>query len=65
MLLNDHVDEVDTDPELDPRLRRGGLIAFSHPPLHLHSAADGIHYTRKLRQETAAGVLYDPPPCAH
>src|SRR5215831_2054258 len=32
------------------------------PPLHLDSAADGIHYAQKLRQEAVPGVLYDPPP---
>jgi hypothetical protein len=62
MLLNDHIAKVDTNPELDSRLWSDVLVAFSHSSLHLDSAADGIHYTRKLRQEAVSGVLYNPPP---
>src|SRR5215471_1999866 len=59
MFLSDHVAEIDPDTEPDPALLRHLGLAQSHSPLHLHSTTDGIHHTRKFRQEAVAGVLHD------
>ena len=62
MLLNDHVAEVDANAEPDaPFLAHFGL-AVGHPALDLHGAADGIHDTRKLREQAVAGVLHSTAP---
>jgi hypothetical protein len=62
VFLDNHVAEVDPDPELDALLRRGARVAIGHPALYLDCAPDGVHHAPKLGQETVAGVLYDPAP---
>src|SRR5215472_14128839 len=62
VLLRDHIAKVDADPELDPLVLRDEVVALGHAPLHFHSAANGIHNARKLRQEAVAGILYHPAP---
>jgi len=58
--LSNHVPEINTDPKLDPLLRRDRSIALGHAALHLHGALDRIHDARELGQEAIAGVLDDP-----
>jgi hypothetical protein len=60
MLLGNHVAEVDTHPELNALLWRGARVALRHASLDLNGAAHGVHHARELRQQTIAGVLYDP-----
>jgi hypothetical protein len=60
VLLSEHVSKVDAHPELDPPLRRDGGVPLGHPPLHLHSAPDGVDppipQQRRLAFACAAGL---------
>ena len=60
--LDNHIAEVDPNPELDPLLWRSGRVAVGHPPLHLHGAPDGVDHAGELGQEPVAGGLDDTPP---
>src|SRR5262249_29564115 len=60
VLLSDHVAEIDADPKPDAPVVRHFWFAVDHPALNLHSAANGVYNTRKLRQEAIAGVLHNP-----
>ena len=60
VLLSDHVAEIDADPQPDALVVRHFWFAVDHPTLNLHSAANGVYDTRKLRQEAIAGVLHNP-----
>jgi hypothetical protein len=62
VFLNDHVAEIDPNPELDPLLRQGGRISLGHAPLHFRRATNSVNHARELGQEAVAGVLYDPAP---
>jgi len=41
-------------------IRRSVWLTVEHRTLDLHSAANCIHNTWKLREQTVAGVLHDP-----
>jgi hypothetical protein len=60
VLLGNHVAEV--HPYTEPNTALFGHLGLTveHPPLHLNRTTNGIHDTRKFRQEAVAGVLYDP-----
>src|SRR5215468_6839467 len=49
-----------TSPRLMPIRVRHFRFAVDHSALDLHSAAHGVHNTRKLRQEAIASVLHNP-----
>jgi hypothetical protein len=55
-----YVAEVHANPKPDPPLFGHIGLAFGHPTLDFHSAANSLHHTRKFRQQAVAGVLYDP-----
>src|SRR5262249_55792706 len=56
-----HTTLVTHDPntEPDPALLGHLGLALGHPALDLHGASNGVHDTRKFRQEAVAGVLDD------
>ena len=60
VFLNDYVAEIDADPKPDALFVWHLELAVDHPALNLHSAANGVYNTRKLRQEAIAGVLHNP-----
>ena len=62
MLLNDHIAEVNPNAEPNPALLGHLRFTIGHSALDFDSATDGIHNTRKLRQEAIAGVLDDATP---
>jgi hypothetical protein len=58
VLLGDHVAEIDADAKPDPPLLGHLGLAVGHPALDLNRASNGVHNTRKLRQEAIASVLH-------
>ena len=58
VFFDDHIAQIDPNAEPDATLLAHLRFAADHPALNLHSAAHGIHNTRKLRQKAVAGVLY-------
>ena len=59
VLFNDHVAEVDTNAEPDALFVWHLGFALSHPALDVYRASYGIDHTRKFRQQSVAGILYD------
>jgi hypothetical protein len=53
---------LDANPESDALVLAGLRVALRHPTLNLSSAAHRVHDTRKLRQYSVPGVLYDAAP---
>ena len=60
VVLDDHVAEIDADPELDPAGRRHVGVALGHPALDLGGALDGLDDARELDQHAIAAGLDDP-----
>ena len=60
-VLDDHVAEVDADPELNPSLRRNIRVAPRHPALDLGGALDGVGDALEFHQHSVAGGLDDLP----
>ena len=60
VFLSDHVAKIDADPKLGALVVWDFRFAVNHSALDLHSAAHGVHNTRKLRQEAIASVLHNP-----
>src|SRR5206468_2747539 len=58
-ILDDHVAEIDPDPELNPPRRRYIRVAPRHPALDFGSALDGIGNTLELHQHSIAGGFDD------
>jgi hypothetical protein len=63
--VDDHVAEVDTDPQFETALGRDRIVDRMRGPLHLDSAAQRIDHARKIRQKAVARGADDPPamPC--
>ena len=59
LLLDDHVAEVYTHPEVDPLIGLDRAVPLGHTTLELDGAAHRVDHTRKLRQEALASVLHD------
>jgi hypothetical protein len=59
VLFSDYVSEVDADAEPDPSRLGHIRLTVDHSALDLDRTPDGIDYTRKFREQTVAGVLYD------
>jgi hypothetical protein len=55
VLFDDHVPEVDADPEDDALVLCRISIAVGHRPLNLDRAADRVDYARKFDQHAVAG----------
>src|SRR5207253_7963218 len=58
--IDDHVAEIDPDPEGDPLVLGRLGIAVDHRPLNLDGAAHRIDDARKLHQHAVAGGLDNP-----
>jgi len=59
LLLDDHVAEVDTHPEVDPLIRLDRAVPLGHTTLELDGAAHRVDHTRELGKETVAGILHN------
>jgi hypothetical protein len=59
--IDNHVDEINPDPERDALDRGYPGIALDHCQLNLRGTTNRVDYTQKLRQKTVAGVLHNPP----
>jgi len=58
--VEDHVAEIDPDPELDAPVGHLGGIALRHRPLHRDGTAHRIDDAAELDQHPIAGGLDDP-----
>jgi len=59
--VDDHVAEIDADPECDALVLGYVGLTVDHCPLHLDSATDRIDDAREVDQHPVAGGLDDPP----
>ena len=59
--VDDHVAEIDADPQLETALGRDRLIDCARCSLHLDSAAQRVDDARKIRQQAVACGTDDPP----
>jgi hypothetical protein len=59
--VDDHVAEIEADPEGDPPFFGLSSVASDYPTLGLHSATDCIHDTRKFCQHAIAGGFKNAP----
>jgi hypothetical protein len=59
--FDDHVAQVDPNPEADALVFGCVGIAVDHCALDLYGTANRIHHARKFRQHPVADVLYDAP----
>ena len=57
--VDDHVAEVDADPELDAVRRLEVRVVLGDAPLHLDRALDSVDHARELDQRAVAGELDD------
>ncbi len=58
--VDDHVAEIDADPQLEPALGRNGVIDGARGTLHLDGAVQRIDDARKIRQQAVTGRADDP-----
>ena len=58
-VLDDHVAEVDADPELDPARRRNVRVAPRHSSLDFGGALHGVGDALEFHQHAVAGGLDD------
>ena len=59
IFLNDHVAQIDADPELYPPRWRDVRVASRHPPLNFGSAQHRVGHAVELEQHAVAGGLDD------
>ncbi len=59
--LNDHIADIESDPELDPLVTRDHGIPSPHARLNGNCTPHRIDDTRELGQQTITGGLHDPP----
>ncbi len=59
MWFDDHVTDIDADPEGNASILRVGGRKFSDAGLELRSSSYRLYGARKLRQEPVAGILHD------
>jgi hypothetical protein len=59
LVLDDHVAEIDPDPEPDPAVLGHTGFAIDHRALHLGGTADGVHDAGEFYQHPVAGRLDD------
>jgi hypothetical protein len=57
--LDNHVPEVDADPEYDPLILGRFGIALGHPVLDGDRASDGLHDAREFQEQPVTGRLDD------
>ncbi len=60
--VDDHVAEIDADPQFETALGRDRVVDGARRALHLDGAAERIDDARKIRQQAVAGGADDPPP---
>ena len=58
--VDDHVPEIDADPQLEPALRRDRIVDRTHGTLHLDGAVQRIDDARKICQQAVARGANDP-----
>ena len=59
--VDDHVAEIDADPELETALGRDRVVDRARDALHLDRTAQRIDDARKIRQQAVARRADDPP----
>ena len=52
--IDDHVAEIDPDPQFEPALRRDRVVDRARAPLHFDGAVQRIDDARKIRQQAVA-----------
>jgi len=60
--LDDHIPEIDPNPELDPALWCSFGVSLRHSLLDLDGAPNSVDHPLELGQEAITSVLYDPAP---
>ena len=58
--VDDHVAEIDTDPQFETSVRRDRVVDRRDRPLHLDGAVHRVDDTRKIRQQAVARRADDP-----
>ena len=59
LALDDHLAEIDPDPDLDPLILGNGGVAFRQPALQRHGAFHGVHDAAEFGQQPVAHQLED------
>ena|SRR6516162_7847501 len=59
--VDDHVAEIDADPQLETAFGRYRVVDSARRPLHLDSTVQRIYDAGKIRQQAVAGGTDDPP----
>ena len=59
--VDDHVTEIDPDPQLEAAIDRDWIIDRTRGQLHLDSAAQRVDNARKIREQAVACCADDPP----
>ena len=58
--VDDHVPEIDADPQLEPALRQDRIVDRTRGALHLDRAVQRVDDARKICQQAVAGRADDP-----
>ena len=60
-VLDDHIAEIDPDPEYDPLILGRPRIALGHTPLDGDRTSDGLNNAWEFDQDAITGCLDDAP----
>src|SRR5215469_388343 len=59
--VDNHITEIDPDPQFESALGWNGVIDGTRCPLHLDGTAERVDDTRKIREDAVACRADDPP----